>query len=175
VEIMIDLNDPDMKEIVIDFCDESDELLETMRDILENFEDDPSQVDLLEEFGQIVDRIMGAAKTLGADDIGHLCQMGKIIGYKSAQAKNVNIQEVTGGVLLDLCDFLEVMLANVRDSETSLDFNYDAFTKRLSWLADKLKHIDRSSCSFDEEQAENSGLKTTTAELDRLIARFGKA
>ena len=172
---MIDLNDPDMKEIVIEFCNESDELLETMRDILENFEDDPSQIDLLEEFGQVVDRIMGAAKTLGAQEVGHLCQMGKIIGYKSSQVDSSAVQEVAGGVLLDLCDFLEVMLQNIRDNESANDFNYEAFTKRLTWLADKLKHIDRSSCSFDEEEASDSGLKTTTAELDRLIAQFGKA
>jgi chemotaxis protein histidine kinase CheA len=171
---MIDLNDPDMREIVIDFCDESDELLETMRDLLESFEDNPSQPELLEQFGQVIDRIMGAAKTLGAAEIGHLCQMGKIIGYKSAQAEQTAIQEVAGGVLLDLCDFLEVMLTNVRDNEKSSDFNYEAFTKRLSWLADKLKHINRSSCSFDEEEAKGSGIKTTTVELDKLIAQFGK-
>ena len=172
---MIDLNDPDMKEIAIEFCDESDELLETMRDLLEEAEDDPSQGSLFEEFGQMVDRIMGAAKTLGAEEIGHLCQMGKIIGYKCSQANNLPVQEIASGVLLDLCDFLEVMLMNVRDSETTHDLNYEAFTKRLSWLADKLKHIDRSSCSFDEEEAESTGTKTTTAELDRLISQFGKA
>ncbi len=171
---MMDLDDPDMKEIVIEFCDESDELLETMRDLLEEFEDDSSQSKLLEEFGQMVDRIMGAAETLGAEQVGHLCHMGKIIGYKSSQADQVSVQEVAGGVLLDLCDFLEVLLTDIRESKTSHSLNYNAFTKRLSWLADKLKHIDRSSCSFDEEKEkkEKSGGNKTTAELEKLIAEF---
>lgn len=170
---MIDLNDPDMKEIVIEFCDESDELLEQLRDYLDDFEDDPSNPKLLEEFGQTIDRIMGASKTLGLKDIGHLCQMGKIIGYKGSQAKEQPLQEVTGGVLFDLCDLLEVLLVNLRESKEENDYNIEAFKGRLQWLAGKFKHIERASCSFDEQEAKKDSTKTT-AELDRLINQFGK-
>jgi len=171
---MIDINDPDMKEIVIEFCDESDELLEQLRDILDDYEDTPSEAALLEKFGQTVDRIMGAAKTLGLNDIGHLCQMGKIIGYKASQAGEQPLQEVAGGVLFDLCDLLEVLLLNVREGKDEHDFNLDSFKNRLQWLGDKLKHIERSSCSFDEQQQTKKDSKKTTAELDRLISQFGK-
>ena len=68
---MIDINDPDMREIVDEFCNESGELLEHLRDTLDKFEDDPESPKLLEEFGQTVDRIMGASKTLGLEDLGH--------------------------------------------------------------------------------------------------------
>lgn len=170
---MIDINDPDMKEIVIEFCDESDELLEDLRDILDEFEDHPEEPKHLEKFGQTVDRIMGAAKTLGLKEIGHLCQMGKIIGYKGSQAKEQPLQEVTGGVLFDLCDLLEVLLLNIREGSDEHDYNLEAFKGRLQWLASKFKHIDRASCSFDEQEAKKEATKTT-AELDRLISQFGK-
>lgn len=172
---MIDINDPDMKEIVIEFCDESDQLLEELRNILDEFEDDPEAA-LLEKYGQTVDRIMGAAKTLGLNELGDLCQMGKIIGYKGSQAKEEALREVTSGVLFDLCDLLEVLLANVREGQEEHDFNVEAFKGRLQWLAAKLKHIERGSCAFDEKEVKTSKPKTTTtAELDRLISQFGKA
>jgi chemotaxis protein histidine kinase CheA len=173
---MIDINDPDMKEIVIEFCDESDELLEKLKDTLDEFEDDPARGELLEIFGQTIDRIMGAAKTLGLAEIGDLCQMGKIIGYKGSQTKEQPLQEVTSGVLFDLTDLLEVLLLNVREGKSDHDYNVSAFKDRLQWLASKFKHIERASCSFDEKEAEKKKApKTTTAELDRLINQFGKA
>lgn len=165
-----------MREIVIEFCNESDELLEQLRDTLDEFEDKPENHKLLEEFGQTVDRIMGASKTLGLNDLGHLCQMGKIIGYKGSQVKERPLQEISGGVLFDLCDLIEVLLNNIREGKEDHDFNLEAFKGRLQWLASKFKHIERSSCSFDEEQAKQTQTsKTTTAELDRLINQFGKA
>ncbi len=178
---MIDLNDPEMKELVEEFCDESDELLEQLRDILDNFEDDPTQSQYLEEFGQTIDRIMGAAQTMGVTNIGDLSQMGKIIGYKASQSSQQALQEVTAGVLFDLCDFLEVLLVNIREGESHSDLNYETFQNRLQWLADKFKDIERSSCSIDgegdgddSEEAIKKGAKTT-AELQKLISQFGKA
>ncbi|CAM9920919.1 unnamed protein product, partial [Chrysoparadoxa australica] len=149
---MIDINDPDMKEIVDEFCEESLGLLEELKDILDDFEDDPSQTQLLEKFGQTVDRIMGASKTLGLKEIGHLCQMGKIIGYKGSQAGEEKLQEVTSGVLFDLCDTLEILLNNVSEGKGEGAHNTEPFQKRLQWLAGKFKHIERASCSFDEQE-----------------------
>lgn len=173
---MIDITDPEMKEIINEFCDESDELLEQLRDGLDNFEDDSTQAHYLEEFGQTIDRIMGAAQTLGANNIGELCQMGKIIGYKASQSKQVALQEVTAGVLFDLCDFLEVLLVNMREGKSESDLNYETFKKRLQWLAEKFKDIDRASCSFEGEAPDRVDKATkTTAELQKLISQFGKA
>ncbi len=176
---MIDLNDPEMKELVVEFCNESDELLEELRDILDNFEDEPNETKYLEEFGQTIDRIMGAAQTMGVTDVGELCQMGKIIGYKASQSTQAALQEVTAGVLFDLCDFLEVLLVNVRESKENTDLNYETFKNRLQWLAQKFNDIERSSCTIDEKEnapkvSGKSGNAKTTAELQKLISQFGK-
>jgi len=175
---MIDITDPDMKEIVMEFCAESDDLLEQLRDCLDNFEDDTSQSHYLEEFGQSVDRIMGAAQTLEMDDIGELCQMGKIIGYKASQSQKIALQEVTAGVLFDLCDFLEVLLVNIREGESHSDLNYETFKDRLQWLADKFKDIDRASCTIEEKVSGSTATASAskaTAELEKLISQFGDA
>ena len=173
---MIDLKDPDMKEIVDEFCQEAFDLIEELNSILEEFEDNPSDKTLLEKYGQTVDRIMGAAKTLGLDEVGHLAQMGKILGYKSSQAENENLQEIAGGVLFDLCDLLEVIITNVKEGKDQNDheFNMEAFKGRLQWLAGKLRHIERGSCAVPGEE-KKPAKKSTTAELDRLINQFGKA
>ena len=63
------LNDPSMREIVIDFCDESDKLFDQLESHLENLESNPKNNMELEKFGQIIDRIMGAAKSIGASEI----------------------------------------------------------------------------------------------------------
>jgi len=49
------LNDPSMKEVVDEFCTESSELFNQLEEILEDFEDDPTQTEKLENFGQIID------------------------------------------------------------------------------------------------------------------------
>ena len=54
---MVSLNDPAMKEIINDFCSESLVLVDELNAILEIFEEDPSTPAILEDFGQIIDRI----------------------------------------------------------------------------------------------------------------------
>ena len=63
------LNDPSMKEIIIDFCVEAEELFDQLEQSLELTEENPANTKELEKFGQIIDRIMGAAKSIGATEI----------------------------------------------------------------------------------------------------------
>lgn len=163
---MIDLKDPSMKEIVDDFCTECEELLAVLEDKLESFEDSEDAKNL-EEFGQTIDRIMGAAATIGAETIGHLCKMGKIIGYKSSQSSDKKLNQVVAGVLFDLVDMLTELIKNLRQGVDKSDLNVDAFITRLEWLSNKFKHIDRASCDFEE--GDNT---MTTSELEALINQF---
>ena len=64
------IDDP---EIIEDFCKEAlglfDELEEILEDLEEDLEEDPSEAGGLEKFGQIIDRVMGSAQTIGAEEI----------------------------------------------------------------------------------------------------------
>lgn len=171
---MIDLKDPEMKEILDDFISESESLLEELNSVLEDIEDNPEQGEKLEEFGQIIDRMMGAAQTIGIEKIGHLCQMGKIIGYKAGQHNQPAMTEMTCGVLFDLVDLLENLLKELKEKQEA---NYDtsSFVSRLEWLAAKFSHIKRSSCTIEEdEDEENDKDVTATIELQKLIGKLNK-
>lgn len=171
---MVDLSDPSMKEILNDFCKESLELIDELNSILEIFEEDPSAPAILEDFGQIIDRIMGAAKTIGAGEIATFCELGKIIGYKSGQTQDINLLNVVSAVLFDTTDLLKKMVQALGSENKNLlkQINTTAFASRLRWLSDKFKDIERASCNYStEEQADSNELDQDS--IDKLIESLG--
>ncbi len=145
------INDPSMKEIVIDFCNEAEELFDQLEQALENLEENPSNTKELEKFGQIIDRIMGAAKSIGASEIALFCELGKVIGYKSSQVKDIPLIEVVGAILFDSLHMLRKMVTALKlgDDKSMANLNTKAFATRLTWLSAKFKDIDRASCAVD--------------------------
>lgn len=163
------LNDPSMKEIVIDFCDESLELLGELEVCLEELEDDPTKTSRLEQFGQVIDRIMGAAKSIGADEIATFCELGKIIGYKSSQIQDPALLEVVVAVLFDSHDLLLRMVDQIKTGKDNglKSLNTKAFATRLNWLQDKFKNIERSSVSYKDNNVLNQ------SSIDDLMSSLG--
>lgn len=163
------LNDPSMKEVVDEFCDESTELFDQLEDILEDFEDNPSDAKKLEEFGQIIDRVMGSAKTIGANDIATLCELGKVIGYKSSQTEDQALLEVVASIMFDAVELLKKMITQIRNGSDSelKQVSSKAFVTRLNWLKDKFNDIERASCAADpnENMSQNS--------IDDLMSSLG--
>ncbi|MCT4642992.1 MAG: hypothetical protein N4A33_11940 [Bacteriovoracaceae bacterium] len=153
------LKDPDMHEVVIEFCNETDELSDKLEELLEQYEDNLSQTQHLEEFGQVIDRVMGAAKSLGAQNIGTYCELGKIVSYKSSQTKDVKMLEIVAAVLFDTVDILKSMVKNVRSSKEEIvqGISLDAFATRLKWLSEKFDHIERSSVALDDKKSTSNG------------------
>ena len=128
------LNDPSMKEIVIDFCNEADALFDQLEGSLNILEDRSSKSEELEKFGQIIDRIMGAAKSIGAIEIATFCELGKLIGYKSSQIKDVPLIEVVIAILFDSLHMLRKMILAIRDGNNNSmsKLNTKAFGTRLN-------------------------------------------
>ena len=146
------INDPSMKEIIIDFCDEAETLFDQLEHSLEQTEENPANTKELEKFGQIIDRIMGAAKSIGATEIATFCELGKVIGYKSSQIKDVPLIEVVVAILFDSLHMLRKMVTALREgNDKSMGkLNTKAFGTRLNWLSAKFKDIDRASCAIEE-------------------------
>lgn len=155
---MTDLQDPMMKEIVDDFCAESLELFDQLEDCLEEVEDDPTQTQQLEKFGQVIDRVMGAAKSIEAKQTALFCEMGKIIGYKSSQIKDPAMIEVVVAILFDSVELLRKMVESLKShkKEDLQSINTKAFATRLQWLADKFQDIKRSSVAIGDSEEEKS-------------------
>ena len=165
------LDDPSMKEIVEGFCDESIELLNELESSLEELEDDPTKVENLETFGQVIDRIMGAAKTVGADEVATFCELGKAIGYKSSQISDPALLEVVVAVLFDAQHLTRMMVNQIKTGEDAglKTLNTQAFVTRLKWLQDKFKNIERSSCTVDEKDQ----TELDQSSIDDLMSSLG--
>jgi len=151
-------DDPSMREIVIDFCDESDKLFDQLENHLNILEQNPRSSSDLEKFGQIIDRIMGAAKSIGAHEIAKFCELGKLIGYKSSQISDIPLIEVVVGVLFDSVLMLRKMNQALRDGNDKCmnKLNTKVFVTRLTWLSEKFKEIERSSCAIGGNLNQNS-------------------
>lgn len=149
---------PEYKEIVIDFCTESERLFDQLESHLTSLEEDFSKTSELEKFGQIIDRIMGAAKSIQASEIATFCELGKVIGYKSSQISDLPLLEVVVAVLFDALDLLRKMVKSLREGNNNSmkNLNTKAFTTRLTWLSNKFKDIERSSCAIEGNLNQNS-------------------
>jgi hypothetical protein len=77
------------QELVTDFINETNEILDLTYLALHRFIDDPDPA-CFEDYGQGIDRVMGAALILGFTDLGNLAKLGKEVGYKSSQIKDIN-------------------------------------------------------------------------------------
>lgn len=165
------LTDPSMKEIVDGFIEESKGLFSELEDILDDLEDDPINPPLFEKYGQVIDRVMGAAKAVGANKIAMFCELGKIIGYKASQSETASLLEVVVAVQFDSVDLLKKMILNLEQGkgETLEGISTEAFGTRLHWLSDKFKHINRSSVGFEEgEDAGETGSGSDDSDSDTL-------
>jgi chemotaxis protein histidine kinase CheA len=162
------LNDPSMKEIIDDFCEEANSLFDLLEESLNILEENPSNTKELEKFGQIIDRIMGAAKSIGATEMATFCELGKVIGYKSSQIKDVPLIEVVVAVLFDSLDMLRKMNLSLKSgNDTSMNkLNTKAFVTRLKWLSEKFKNIERQSCAITNAKLDQNS-------IDELMKSLG--
>jgi chemotaxis protein histidine kinase CheA len=164
------LLDPEMSEIIEDFCKESETIYAELEAILDSYEDEPDS-QKLEEFGQIIDRIMGAAKSVDAVQTGLYCDLGKSISYKASQSMDQALLDIVIAVLFDTVEILQVMNKNIEATkeEKVSGINLEAFGSRLRWLADKFKNIQRSSVAIAPDEKKLEDQKS----IDQLLADLG--
>ncbi len=164
------LSDPSMKEIILDFCAETEELFDQLEHSLVLVEEDPANISELEKFGQIIDRIMGAAKSIGAIEIATFCELGKIIGYKSSQIKDAPMIEIVVAILFDSLHMLRKMITALKEGNgrSMENLNTKAFATRLNWLSAKFKDIDRASCAIAPSEGQLNQIS-----IDELMQSLG--
>lgn len=161
-----------MDEILTEFTVESKRLLSDMASALEVLEEDPTQVEQFEFFGNYVDRMMGGAKSIAmgyAEDhaihlIAKFCELCKAIGYKAAQTKNNQmLSQVVTALLLDATETLENMVSGLNENSSQIeDVITSTFLDRLNWV---LKHFDpnlRGSVAINSQ-----------ADIDRMLKSLG--
>ena len=125
------------------------------------------------KFGQIIDRVMGSAQTIGAEEISRFCELGKVIGYKSSQTTDLPLLNVVVAILFDAVDLLRGMVTSLQsgNSKTLNGLSTKAFATRLKWLSNKFQNIDRASVESDVKYKDNK--KMSQSSIDDLMASLG--
>lgn len=127
-------------EFLVDFSSESQELLLEMKECMSKFKE-ATDNHYFEQYGQKVDRIMGAAFTLALNDIGNLARYGKEIGYKSSQitdtGKLLTIHSLLSQLLKTLESTIKGLTKGIRPDPSELAplmTRLDAANKQLGDL-----------------------------------------
>jgi chemotaxis protein histidine kinase CheA len=100
------------QELMDEFINESREVLGILQHCLLDFLAGP-RPSLFEDFAQAIDRVMGAALTLGLEDLGNLARLGKELGYKSCQIDDIDRLLAVHGLLSQLCKVMSEMLVDI--------------------------------------------------------------
>jgi chemotaxis protein histidine kinase CheA len=139
-------------EILEGFNEETRVLLKELADVveqLESFSGGEFPKNLLNEFAQKIDRIMGAAKTIETiagqnpvlNRIGKLCELSKKLGYTAAEKGNLALIPIFAGFWADMLDVIDQLLNEIgsEDGGAAADKKLSlSIQKRLKWLGDRV-------------------------------------
>jgi len=141
------------KELLVDFSIESLDLVDKMESFMELIDETDNDKKCFEDYAQHIDRIMGAANSLGLSDLGKICELGKVVGYKISQSDNVALFPIASGVFLDTVDVLREHFTWMKDNpeEICATHSLENLKKRLQWLESKLKNIKRASVAIESD------------------------
>jgi len=166
------------KEIVDEFLDESRGLIEELLDLLAVLEDDYSEAEQLSDYGNKVDRIMGASKSLAlmapADHPMHMISdyaaLCKAVGYQASQIKNnEHFFQICVALLLDATEVLKELLKNINEDGKKLRSSIPpAFIDRLRWVTNQFGKTVNVSVTIGE-----TATTMTQADIDDLLKKLG--
>jgi len=176
------MSDITHNEILKDFIAETKSLIAQMQEILQEVEEDITLASRLENYGQLVDRIMGGARVMAMDiqeqshpihKIADYTGICKAVGYKTSQLKeNVGFYQVCVALLMDATDILEELIQEVEKGSTNFNLKQlmsQTLIDRLKWVSEKFSTEFRSSV----EVKTGSSQKMTQDEIDKLMAKLG--
>jgi hypothetical protein len=168
-------------EIISSFLEESYDIVDQLEVILESCEENFSHVKQLENFGQMVDRIMGAAKSialqldeknLALDTIGEYAQICKNVGYKSSQIKeNEKFYNVCVSFLLDALEVLREACDALKNQVTIDLEKRQNFLDRLKWIDNQFSSEYRASVDVGSKSADYLNQEQIQSLVDKLTAQ----
>lgn len=167
------------KEILEDFIRESKKIIQESIVVLDKVEGNLVQAKNLKDYGNLVDRIMGGAKSVAlglapshalnlVSDYAAVC---KAVGYKASQiSDNEQFFDVCVALLQDATETLDTLLGNVDKSRDELRKSFSStFIDRLSWVSKKFSSEYHGTVGV--AAPENKTL--VQSEIDELIKKLG--
>jgi hypothetical protein len=154
-------------ELVQEFCQDAKAILAELSPIIESLEFHSPVSGQLEAYGQKVDRIMGAAKSLGYESIGSISELCKAVSYKASQSKDPHLVRIVTGVLAEATEGLTILVETLEasGSEPGKDPQVIALHSRLNFLQTKLADIQRSSVAVSDPEL--AKISDTMAQLNK--------
>lgn len=168
-------NDP----IIVDFIEESKNIIIDLNEALNHAEGGIRLSSHLETYGQMVDRILGGAKTLAMnvdgghpiiEKIGDYAAICKAVGYKASQIKdNEQFYSVCVALLMDATEVLVEMLDALENGQAidTKDMISQTLIERLRWASSKF------SAEYRESVAVKKVPKMNQDEINILLAKLG--
>ncbi|MFK8138114.1 MAG: hypothetical protein AB8E15_07130, partial [Bdellovibrionales bacterium] len=135
-----------------------------------------------EEYGQIVDRIMGGAKSVAMavdspmpSQIGSYAELCKIVGYKGSQISNDDsFYIVVVAFLQDATEMLEEMVkVTGTEKEAGIaEILSSTFLDRLKWISERFEEGLRASVAT---KTDDSGVKKENeqGDIDAILKQLG--
>lgn len=168
-------------QILKDFQTESKGLISEMMTVLEQCEDDFSQAQSLEKFGQLVDRIMGGATSLAMlvenkkhliHKVGDYTAICKMVGYKASQIQgNEDFFKICVALLLDATEALDEIFDHIMESDAQIkEFVSQTLIDRVKWVNTKFSADIRGTVKLNKGPEPQ---KMTQQEIDNLIKKLG--
>ncbi len=165
------------KQIVNEFQEEANTLLQDLKLVIEKLEEDHQEFprELLEEFGNKTDRVMGAAKTFSGmypDEvvfahIGKFSELCKATSYKASTLNHLGLIPIFAAFWADTLDILQDCVDNVGNSKEKIEGITQGYVpvlqKRLVWLAQQI--VSKTKGSQNSEQAKIN--------VDGLLKKMG--
>lgn len=168
-------------EILKDFISETKYLVMQLLGILEEAESGEDQSHRLETYGQVVDRIMGGAKSLALDikDMNHpihkiadYSAVCKAVGYKTSQIQgNPDFYSLCVALLMDATEVLNEILESLEKNQ-QMDIKEvvsQTLIDRVKWVSKKFSAEFRSSVAINKQSPQ----KMTQDEIDALLSKLG--
>ena len=159
------------KDIIDSFQEEANGLLEELRTIIDKLEDSTEVFpkDLLEDFANKTDRIMGTARTFETMNEGHkvfqqvgkFAELCKATGYKASTLNHLGLIPIFAAFWADTVDILQELVDNVGEPEKLKEVTQTyipTLQKRLVWLAQQIVTITKGAGAAEEAKINVDGL-----------------
>ena len=155
-------------DILNDFYQESNIIINESIELLEEMEGDFSQKQNLKVFGNKIDRIMGASASIammaepdhGLNLVTDYTSLCKMVAYKAAEIDtNAKLYDVTVALLLDAVEALNILIKKIELPMAELKQVISPnFIERLRWIS--------------EQFSKQSSIKAQS-EIDDLMKKLG--
>lgn len=146
------------KEIIDTFQEETNGLISELRGVVEKLEDHEGSFpkELLEEFANKADRIMGTAKTFESMypdhrafmHIGKFGELCKATGYKAGVLNNMGLIKIFAAFWADTLDIVENLCKNIGNQASLngvMSTDIPLLQKRLTWLAQQIVNLTKGT------------------------------